>query len=220
MTTLAQLTADILSYTNYDEAGFVSQIPRFVQSSEERIFYFIQLPAFRRAVTGSLTLGNGYLQLPTDFLASASLAIILSTGAYVFLLNKDVSYIREVYPNPATLGQPAAYALFTADDVDTTILIGPTPDQSYAVQLDYFYKPPSLVDNPTGTWLSENAYDTLLYGALSEASNYLKKTQGIDDMGTTYEQRFQIGLATLKNLGESRDRKDTYRSGEKRQPEG
>lgn len=220
MATLAALTADIEAYVTYDEAEFVAEIPRFIKASEERIWFFVQLPNFRRAVTGNLTASNAYLQLPDDFLAPASLAIILSTGVYVYLLNKDVSFIREVYPDPTDTGQPFAYALFTADENDTTIIVGPTPDQSYDCQLNYFYKPGSLVDNPSGTWLSVNAYDTLLYGALSEAANYLKKTQGIDDMGNTYEQRFQIGLATLKNLGESRDRKDTYRSGEKRQPEG
>ena len=112
--------------------------------------------------------------------------------------------------------------LFDADEDDTTIIVGPTPAASYSCQLNYFYKPQSLTSSPsdtTGTWLSINAYDTLLYGALSESANYLKKTAGIDSMGDTYEQRFIVGLQGLKNLGESRDRKDTYRSGEKRKAE-
>ena len=220
MTTLATLTADIESWTTYDDPAFVAAIPTFIQNTESRVFYFVQLPWNQRNVTGTFTLGNAYLQLPDDFLACASLAVITPvTGEYVYLLPKDVSYIREVYPVPATTGFPAVYSIFTADEDDTTILVGPTPAASYATQLNYFYKPPSLVDQPTGTWLSINAYDTLLYGCLSEAASWLKKTAGIDSMGDTYEQRFLVGLQGLKNLGESRDKKDTYRNGEKRRPE-
>lgn len=220
MATLAALTADIQAYVTYDNDEFDAEIPRFIKAAEERIWYFVQLPFFRRAQTGTMTSGNPYLQLPDDFLAASSLSITIPvTLETVFLLNKDVEYIREVYPYAATTGVPFCYALFDADEDDTTIIIGPTPGASYACQLNYFYRPASLVDQPTGTWLSEHAYDTLLYGALSESSNYLKRNAGIDNMGDTYETRFVAGLAALKNLGESRDRKDTYRSGEKRRPE-
>lgn len=218
--TLADLTADILAYSTYDSDDFVAEIPRFIRAAEERIWYIVQLVTFKKAQTGTLTTGNPYLQLPEGFLAAASLAVIDSTGTYSFLLNKDVEYIREVYPDPTETGTPFVYAQFDADEIDTTIIVGPTPDDDYAVQLNYFYKPASLTDDPaTGTWLSNNAYDTLLYGCLSESANYLKRAAGIDSMGDTYEQRFVAGLAALKNLGESRDRKDTYRSGEKRRPE-
>ncbi len=220
MTTLATLTADIESWTTYTDPDFIASIPTFIRNTESRVFYFVQLPENQRNVTGSFTAGNGYLQLPADFLACASLAIIDPvTGGYTYLLPKDVSYIREVYPVPISTGAPTVYSLFTADEDDTTIIVGPTPDLSYATQLNYFYKPPSLVDQPAGTWLSINAYDTLLYGCFSEASNYLKRAAGIDSMGDTYEQRFLVGLQGLKNLGESRDKKDTYRNGEKRRPE-
>mgnify|MGYP003654912485 CR=1 FL=1 len=211
------MTSDIELYTTYTDTDFVAEIPRFIKSAEERIWYFVQLPYFQRNVTGTFTSGNAYLQLPDDFLAAASLAIVTPvTGEYVYLLPKDVSYIREVYPVAATTGVPTCYALFTADEDDTTIIVGPTPAAAYVTQLNYFYKPASLVDQPTGTWLSINAYDTLLMGALSESAVYLKKTAGIDSMGDTYEQRFLVGLQGLKNLGETRDKKDTYRNGEKR----
>ena len=220
MTTLAVLIADIGSYTTYDAADFVAEIPRFIQETEERIFYAVQLPNFRRGQLGNVDAGSPYLSLPDDFLAPASLAVIDPvTGEYTYLLNKDVSYIRQVYPNPTYQATPYAYALFDADSVTTNIIMGPTPDLAYGAQLDYFYKPGSLVDNPTGTWLSENAYDALLYGTLSESANYLKKTAGIDTMGDTYEARFGTALQTLKTLGQSRDRKDTYRGGELRAPE-
>ena len=219
--TLANLTSDIQSYTTYSSAAFIAQIPLFIRESEERIFYVIQLPSYKKGQTGTLTIGNPYLSLPGDFMAPASLAIIDPiTNNYTYLLNKDVSYIRQVWPNPATTAPPVAYSLFQADVNTPTILMGPTPDKTYSVELNYFYRPGSLVDNPAGTWLSEFAYDALLYGALSEASNWMKRTAGIDTMGDTYEARFVSACAALKNLGEGRDRKDTYRGGELRHAEG
>ena len=218
MSTLAQLTSDVQLYTTYDDADFVAQIPRFIQNTEEQIFYTVQAPFFRAAQTGTMTLGNPYLTLPNGFLAASSLSIETVTG-WKFLLNKDVEYIREVYPDATDTGEPFCYAQFDADPDNTTIIIGPTPDAAYPAQLNYFFQPDSLVDSPTGTWLSNNAYRVLLYGALSESSNYLKRVAGIDNMGDTYGQEFLVGLQGLKNLGESRDRKDTYRSGEKRKAE-
>lgn len=216
MGTYAGLTADVLAYTQYDETTFVAEIPRFVQAAEERIWFFIQLPYFRRNVTGSFVNGP-YLNLPDDFLAAASLAVILATGDYKYLLNKDVNYIREVYPNPTATGEPECYALFDNDN----IIVGPTPSTTYAAELHYFYRPATLVSaTPSNTtWLSLNAYDTLLYGTLSEAANFMKKSAGIDDMAAEYEKRFLVGLQGLKNLGEARDRKDVYRAGEKRSSE-
>ena len=218
MSTLEELTADIKLYTSYDDADFVAEIPRFIRNTEEQVFFTVQAPFFRAASTGGMTAGNPYLTLPNGFLAASSLSIETTEG-WKFLLNKDVEYIREVYPDANDTGEPFAYAQFDADPDNTTIIIGPTPDLSYNCQLNYFFKPESLVDSPSGTWLSNNAYKTLLYGCLTESANYLKRVAGIDNMGDTYGQEFLVGLQGLKNLGESRDRKDTYRSGEKRKSE-
>lgn len=221
MTTLATMTADVIAYSTYDETDFVAAIPTFIKAAEERVFFSVQIPNFRRNVTGNFTADNQYLELPTDFLAPASLAVILATGEYVYLLNKDVNFIRECYPNPTTTGVPSHYAIFDADADNTSIIVGKTPDAAYDTELHYFYRPASLADGGDAgtTWLSVNAYNTLLYGALDEASTYLKRNAGIDNMGDTYAQRFLMGLQGLKNLGEARDRKDVYRSGEKRSPE-
>ncbi len=218
MTTLATLTNDVQKYTTYDDADFVAMIPTFIRNTEETVFMTVQAPFFRAASTGNMTQGNPYLTLPDGFLAASSISIETAEG-WKFLLNKDVEYIREVYPDASDEGEPFAYAQFDADPDNTVVIIGPTPDASYTTQLNFFEKPRSLVDEPTGTWLSNNAYKCLLYGTLVESSNYLKRVAGIDNMGDTYGQEFLVGLQGLKNLGESRDRKDTYRSGEKRKSE-
>lgn len=219
--TLADMLSDIQSYTEYDDVDFLAMRPTFIRAAEERIWYVVQLPFFKKNSTGALSSSTPYLQLPEDFLAPESLAITVA-GEYRYLLNKDVNYIREIYPNPSTTGVPTCYALFTADETSTTIIVGPTPAANYAAELHYYYRPASLTTNDVTTnttWLSENAYDTLLHGALSEAADWMKRTSGIDRMGDVYENRFALGLKGLQTLGEARDRKDTYRGGEKRRPE-
>lgn len=221
MGTLGDMLDDISSYTSYDDTDFLAMRTTFIRAAEERIWYVVQLPFFKKNVTGAMTSGNPYLQLPSDFLAPESLAITVSSE-YQYLLNKDVNYIREVYPNASTTGVPKCYALFTADEDDTAIIIGPTPGANYVTELHYFYRPASLTtndDTANETWLSVHAYDTLLHGALSEAADWMKRTAGIDAMGARYEERFAMGLKGLQELGEARDRKDTYRGGEKRSAE-
>lgn len=218
MATLTDLSDDVVKFTTYDDTDFVAEIPTFIRLAEEQIWYTIQLPAYRDAQTGNMTQGNPYLTLPTGFLAASSLSIKTPLEGWKFLLNKDVEYIREVYPDEDEEGEPFAYAQFEASG-NTVVIIGPTPDASYEVQLNFFYKPESLVDSPTGTWLSVNAYKCLLFGTLVQASTYMKRNGGVDNMADYYGQEFLVGLQGLKNLGESRDRKDTYRSGEKRKSE-
>lgn len=205
---LVQLVQDYLEST---ETSFVDNIPNFVQLAEERIYNSVQIPAIRKNVTGTMTSGNKYLSLPSDWLATFSLAAIdPTTGDYSYLLDKDVNYIREAFPNPSSTGAPTHYAIFDAN----TLIIGPTPDQSYAAELHYYYYPESIVTAGT-TWLSDNFETVLLYGSLREAYMYLK---GESDLTAMYEAKYQEGLALLKQLGDGKDRRDAYRSGQVRVP--
>lgn len=206
--TLVQLVQDYLEST---ETSFVDNIPTFVQQAEERIYNSVQLPAIRKNVTGTMTSGNQYLSLPTDWLATFSLAVITPvTGAYAYMLDKDVNYIREAFPVPATTGTPTHYAIFDAN----TLIVGPTPDASYSVELHYYYYPESIVTAGT-TWLGDNFETVLLYGTLREAYLYLK---GETDLAAQYEAKYQEALGLLKQLGDGKDRRDAYRSGQVRVP--
>ena len=159
------LSLTIQQYVENTESSFVANIPTFVQLAEERIYNSVQLPAIRRNVTGNLTTGVKYLQLPTDWLATFSLAVIDPvTDAQEFLLNKDVNYIRQAYPDPNDEGSPQHYAQFDAN----TLLLGPTPDENYAMELHYYYYPESIVTAGT-SWLGDNFETVLLSGALREA---------------------------------------------------
>jgi len=137
----------IQNYAENTESLFVSSIPTFVQQAEERIFNMIQFPSLRKNVTGTLTASNQYLSLPNDFLATYSLAVVTADG-YEYLLNKDVNFIRQAYPKATDTGTPQYYALFGPQytlNTELSVIMGPTPDSSYPVELHYFFYPASIV---------------------------------------------------------------------------
>ena len=134
-------------------------------------------------------------------------------GDYLYLLNRDVNFIREVYPNPASTDEPKYYAIFgpQSNDVnELSFILGPTPDQTYKVELHYYYYPESIVTAGT-TWLGENFDSALLYGSLVEAYTFMK---GEQDMMALYDTKYKEAMALLKNLGDGKQRGDTYRDGQ------
>lgn len=198
------------------------QLNRFITQAEQRIYNSVQFPSLRKNVTGSVTSGNKYLSTPTDFLSTYSLAVIDATGAYEYLLNKDVNFIRQAYPNPTTdTGTPKYYALFGPTVNTSTItnelsfIVGPTPDASYSVELHYYYYPESITVTSSGqTWLGDNFDTVLLYGSLVEAYTYMKGEQDIIGL---YDTKYKEALALAKRLGDGLERSDSYRSGQFRQ---
>jgi hypothetical protein len=207
----ATLTTLIQQYCESTETSFVANIPTFVQLAEERVYNTVQIPAIRRNQIGTLTIGNKYLTLPSDWLATFSLAAIDPvTNAQEFLLDKDVNFIRQSYPDPDDQGKPKYYAIFD----DNTFILGPTPDLAYQVEMHYYYIPQSIVTAGT-TWLGDNYETVLLYGSLREAYTYLK---GEADMMQYYEQKYQEAMQQLMRLGDGLNRRDSYRSGQVRIP--
>lgn len=190
----------------------------FVRQAETRIYNMSSIPALRKNVTGTTTSGNTYLTCPTDYLATASIAVISpTTGAYTYLLNKDVSFIREAYPTPTATGTPKYYALFGTQygtPTELTFILGPTPDAAYSTELHYFYYPESIVTAST-TWLGDNYDPVLLYGTIVEAYTFLK---GEADLLALYEKKYMEALAQLKRLCDGQERQDAYRNGQARLP--
>ena len=202
--TYDELTAAIKDYCQNTETNFVAAIPTFVKQAEQRIYRSVNLPVNRKNVAGTLTDGNQYLAMPTDFLFPLSLAITSSSNQ-IFLLNKDANFIRSTYPNSSTEGTPKYYGIFASD----TFIVGPTPDADYVTELHYYYEPESIVTS-SKSWLGTNADTALLYGALVEAYTYMK---GDADMMQLYQQRYQEALDLLKLQAEGRLTGDEYRDG-------
>jgi hypothetical protein len=216
-----ELQAAICDYTQNFESDFVANIPVFVQQAEQRIYNTVQFPSLRKNVTGSTSQDNKYLSCPNDFLAVYSMAVIDGTGAYEYLLNKDVNFIRQAYPNPnSDKGIPKYYALFgptVAGAVisdELTFLLGPTPDAAYNVELHYYYYPESITVAADGrTWLGDNFDTVLLYGSLVEAAIFMKSEA---DMMSYYDGKYKEALALASRLGDGLERSDAYRSGQNR----
>ena len=219
----AALSAAIQDYTQNYEQEFVANIPVFVQQAEQRIYNTVQFPSLRKNVTGSTTTNNKYLSCPDDFLSTYSLAIIDGTGAYEYLLNKDVNFIRQAYPQPTDTAIPKYYALFGPTTTsggspvitnELSFILGPTPDAAYSVELHYYYYPESITVAASGqTWLGDNFDTVLLYGSLVEAYTFMK---GEADMMSLYDGKYKEALMLAKRLGDGLERSDAYRSGQAR----
>jgi hypothetical protein len=203
-----------------------SQINRFIEQAEQRIYNMIQFPSLRKNQYTAITSSNKYVSLPNDFLAVYSMALVtgvvggdLDTGTFEYLLNKDVNFIRQAYPAPNDKGVPKYYALFGPTIVSSAItnelslILGPTPDAAYYVELHYYYYPPSITTSTT-TWLGDNFDSVLLYGSLVEAYTFMK---GEQDIISLYDTKFKEALALAKRLGDGMERQDAYRSGQFRQ---
>ena len=207
---------------DYVENSFsTDQLNLFIIEAEQRIYNSIQLPDLRKNVTGVISQHNKYLQCPDDFLSVYSIAVIDPTsGDYTYLLNKDVNFIREAYPNPTSYGTPKYYAIFGPQSTNVnelTFILGPTPDVQYDTELHYFYYPPSITSEESGgiTWLGDNFDSALLYGCILEAYTFLK---GDADIMTQYRQRYEEAMNLLNNLASGKDRGDAYRNGQARIP--
>lgn len=228
--TYAELVVAIQSYTENNFPAITladgstesttTQINRFIQQAEQRIYNTIQFPSIRKNVTGTATTGNKYLACPNDFLAVYSLAVETADGQE-FLLNKDVNFIRQAYPKATDTATPQYYALFGPAVSGATIsnelsfILGPTPDADYTVELHYYYYPESITVAASGqTWLGDNFDSVLLYGSLVEAYTFMK---GEQDLIALYDGKYKEALTLAKRLGDGMERQDAYRSGQFRQ---
>jgi hypothetical protein len=193
-----------------------TDINTMIRQAEQRIYNTVQIANLRRNVTGTLTANNKYLQCPTDFLSVYSLAVYPAAGGdYLYLLNKDVNFIREAYPNPTDTGKPRHYAIFGPDysaPNELTFILGPTPDAAYKAELHYYYYPESIVTAGT-TWLGDNFDSALLNATIYEGATFLKLEP---DLMAVAKERYVQSIALLKNLGDGKQRMDAYRDGQVR----
>jgi hypothetical protein len=204
----------VTAVQDYCENTFLTvDMNTFIRQAEQRIYNTVQLASLRKNMTGTLSANNKYLSCPGDFLSAYSLAVVDGSGNYEYLLNKDVNFIRQAYPNPTSTGLPKYYAIFgpaTTDATELSFILGPTPDTNYAVELHFYYYPESIVTAGT-TWLGDNFDSALLNGTMVEAIRFMK---GEQDMVKLYQDMYLQSIALLKNLGDGKQRMDAYRDGQ------
>jgi len=219
----AQLVVAVTDYT--ENTVPTANMNTFITQAEQRIYNTVQFPSLRKNVTGATSSGNKYLSCPSDFLSTFSMAVIDASGNYEYLLNKDVNFIRQAYPQPTDTALPKYYALFGPTTTsgatpvvtnELSFILGPTPDSAYDVELHYYYYPESITTVASGqTWLGDNFDSVLLYGTLVEAYTYMK---GEADMMALYDGKYKEALAMAQRLGDGLERSDAYRSGQFRLP--
>lgn len=188
------------------------QINTFIRQAEQRVYNTAQLLVARKQDTLTCTPGDMYVDVPTDWIANFSIAVVDSDGNYQYLLNKDVDFIRQAFPNPTDTGLPTHYAYFDS----ASFLLGPTPDDDYTLELNYFHYPESIV-TAGNSWLGDNFDTVLLYGTLLEAYTFMK---GEEDVIKGYQKRYDEAMAMLKQLAEGKNRQDMYRTPQVRYPVG
>jgi hypothetical protein len=207
----------VIAVSDYCENTFPTvDMNIMIKQAEQRIYNTVQIANLRANVTGTITTGNPYLSAPDDFLSTYSLAVI-SGSDYLYLLNKDVNFMREAYPSTAVAyrGKPKHYAIFGPQsnaETELSFILGPTPDTTYSVELHYYYYPESIV-TAGNTWLGDNFDSALLNGTMVEAIRYMK---GEPDMVKFYQDMYLQSIALLKNLGDGKQRADAYRDGQVR----
>ena len=204
----AELTTNIQDIC--EQTFTADQLAMFTQQAEQLIFAAVDLPALRKNQTGTTTLNNKYLTMPSNMLYVYSLAVIDANNEYHYLLNKDVSFIREAYPVAATAGLPMHYGIFG----DGTFILGPTPDAAYASEIHFAIYPTSIVTAGT-SYLGTEFDSALLNGALVQAIRFQK---GEGDMVAMYDKMYMDAISLLKNLGAGHLETDTFRSGVVRIP--
>ena len=212
MATLGALTYSqlVTAVSDYTQNTFdTTDMNTMIQQAEQRIYNSVSLANLRKTSTTALTPSVQTFNAPTDLLSVYSFAVVDASGNYIYLLNKDPSFMQEAFPNPTTTGTPKYYAL-NGPSVPVTrlqFILGPTPNAALVTDLSYFAMPESIV-TATSTWLGDHFSSVLLYGTLVEANTYMK---GEQDMTAMYNQKYIEALALLKNLGDGKQQTDTYR---------
>tara|TARA_R100000149_G_scaffold59791_2_gene28790 strand:- start:1249 stop:1896 length:648 start_codon:yes stop_codon:yes gene_type:complete len=210
--TYAQMKTAIQDFCENTETSFVTNLPVFIRAAEDRIFQSVNLTYFKKNASSALSTGDEFLSVPTDFLTPFSLHIT-TANFQDFLTLKDVNFVQKYTLDSASTGTPQYYGIYDVDN----LIVSPTPDQNYTVELHYYYRPASLTAGADSgqTWISENAPNVLLYGALYEAYTYMK---GEQDVLANYEKRFVENLSRLKDLAEAREEQDAFRVGNPTRP--
>lgn len=212
MMTRSQIEEAVRAFLQTNEPSFDAQLPLFIRMAEEKVLKQAQLTLFQRNATSNAFPGVRFMPYPLDFLAPMSYSITVGEERRYILL-KETSFVQAVEADGSVTGAPLYYSLYD----EKNFLFGPTPDQPYPLELQYLYRPPSLMEQePDGTtWLSINAPLTLLYGALVQAYTFQK---GEADLMQVYMAQYQDALAGLKMLGEAKQTTERYRVDQLRRP--
>ena len=223
--TLSALEADIRSYTEVDSTVFSgATLGRFIENAEYRLLRDIPIDADRKQQEGNLVTGQQYINCPAGCLFTRGIQVYTSTsvitGANTWLQKNDQTFLNEYVSANTDTGSPKYYAQFggatgVTDTTSGKYMFAPVPSTTYAFQVHFNAMPTSLVTNTSGTYISKNFPNGLLYACLVEAYGYLK---GPIDMLTMYEQKYNNVVQKFAAEQIGRRRRDDYTDGTIRIP--
>jgi len=233
--TLSELESDIRNYTEVDSTVFSGAVlGRFIENAEYRIFYDIPMDSDRVEYQGTLAADTNTVRVPAGMVFVRGVEVFNSTssrtGPATWLLKRDRTFINEYVgqltgPEGSQTGQdttalPKYYAMFggatgTASTTSGNIIMAPTPDANYLINIHGNIVPTGLGTDTSGTYISKYFPQGLLYASLVEAFGYLK---GPQDMLTLYEQKYKQELAKFASVQIGRRRRDDYTDGTIRIP--
>jgi hypothetical protein len=178
----ADFLTQVRSYTEVNSNVLSDTlIDQFIKNVELEVAGKVDYDDTRKYATSSFNATKRFLTMPADFLIIRSFQVFDSNGDRYNMEKRDTSFISEYNGDNAT-GLP----LFYANWDEETVVVAPTPDQAYAVQLNYIISPPHFTVS-NDTYLSEYQQGMLLHGVLVEAFSYLK---GPMDMYNLYKTKY------------------------------
>ena len=208
-----EVTSDVLTNT---------VINVFITNTENKVSREVDSDDQRRYATTTFTANNAFLDVSGPeggFKFARGLQLVETDGTRTWLQQRDTTFIDEYIPERSTTdinftGKPKYWGNWDS----TTLIVAPTPNAAYTVELWYSETPERLGNGSgstsTTTFVSNNAPEVLLYGVVAEAYSYLKNTQDMQ----LYTQKFQTALQAFANEQMGRKRRDEYTDGVLRVP--
>jgi hypothetical protein len=208
----SELVSNVRNYTEVgSEVLTDSLVNTFIVNIENRIQREIDIDAFRKFQFSSFTIGSPFVTVPDDFAFERGVQIKDQiTKDRTWLDQRDTTFVDEYNVDRSDTGKPKYYANWD----DNTLIVAPTPDAAYEIELWYNKTPDRLSSTNTTTWLSTNAPEILLYGATSEAFSYLKNPPYVQ----LYDQKYAQAVQNLAQTQMGRKRRDEYADGVLRIP--
>ena len=215
--TFAELLQKVRDYTEVGSSVLTDSILQsMIRDAELRIFREVDADYTREYATANLNINSPYLILPSSPATTASRTSIIVRSIYVldttqspsekkYLDKRDTSFIFEFNSTQAT-GVPKYYANWK----ETTLIMAPTPDAQYEVQLSYIYSPDELSSTNTETYVSKNAPDLLFNAVMVQAYEFLK---GPMDMYKIYSDKYNVSIQSFALEQMGRRRRDEYTDG-------
>ena len=195
--THAAFLTQVRDYTEVDSNVLSdSKIQDFIRSVELDVAGKVDYDDLRKYATSTFTASNRYVSLPADCMIVRSVQVI-NGSTRTFLEKRDTSFISEFNSSGAT-GLPKYWANWD----DFNILVAPTPDSAYTVQINYIIDPPEFTSS-NNTFLSTYQESMLLHGVLTETFSYLK---GPMDMYNLYKVKYneEVQNFALQQMGRRR----------------